>query len=310
MLFRKSRPTWASISKKIILNILITGAGGFLGSALARRLGEIGCQVSLLVRKNTNLFRLQDISPFNIGRCDSDLEIKEFIVNCRPDVVIHTACCYGRLGESPLQIIDSNIRFGVVILNAIKGLEKSISFMNSGTVLTRDVSFYALTKIQFEELGSYIASVSNQHIQFINVKLQHMYGSGDDASKFTSHVINSCISNVPTLPLTLCEQKRDFIYIDDVVDAYMKILQNLSKFKKQEQIELGSGIALRLRDFVEAVHRLTNSKTELLFGEIPYRENDEMCLVANIDVLKKLGWIPRIDIKTGIKNIIGVDAAK
>jgi CDP-paratose synthetase len=292
------------------LNILITGASGFLGSALARRLGEMDYQVSLLVRKNTNLFRLQDISPFNIGRCDTDLEIKEFIVNFRPDVVIHTACCYGRAGESLLQIIDSNIRFGVAVLNAIKGLKKNISFINTGTVLTRDVSFYALTKIQFEELGSYIASVSNQNIQFINVKLQHMYGPGDDASKFTSHVINSCISNVSTLPLTLGEQKRDFIYIEDVVDAYMKILENLSKLNKQEQIELGSGVAPKLRDFVETVHRLTNSKTELLFGKIPYRENDEMCLLANIDALKKLGWIPKIDIETGIKNIIEMEAEK
>jgi CDP-paratose synthetase len=292
------------------LNILITGASGFLGSALARRLRQIDYQVSLLVRKNTDLFRLQDISPFNIGRCDSDLEIKEFIVSCRPDVVIHTACCYGRIGESPLQIIDSNIRFGVAILNAIKDLEKNVSFINAGTVLTRNVSFYSLTKIQFEELGSYIASVSNQSIQFINIKLQHMYGPGDDASKFTSHVIDSCISNVSTLPLTLGEQRRDFIYIDDVVDAYIKILENLSKLNKQEQIELGSGVALQLRDFVETVHRLTNSKTELLFGKIPYRENDEMCLVANIDALKKLGWIPRIDIKTGIKNIIEMEAEK
>jgi len=292
------------------LNILITGAGGFLGSALARKLGEMDHQVSLLVRKNTSLCRLEDILPFKIGRCETDAEINEFISDVLPDMVIHTACCYGRGGESPLQIIDSNIWFGMVLLNAIKSLEKKVSFINTGTVLSRDVSLYALTKIQFEELGTYISNTSNKNIQFINIKLQHMYGPGDHASKFTSYVINACKNNVPTLPLTLGEQKRDFIYIDDVVDAYVRILQNVTTFNGQQQIELGSGAAPRLRDFVEIAHKLTNSKTKLLFGQIPYRENDAMSMVANIDVLKRLGWLPKFDIKSGIKKTIEMEATR
>lgn len=292
------------------MNILITGAAGFLGSSLARRISEMGHQVSLLVRKNSNLYRLTNLSPFKIGRCETDAEINEFISDACPDAVIHTACCYGRAGESPLQIIDSNIWFGVVLLNAIKGLEKKVSFINTGTVLSKDVSLYALTKIQFEELGSYIANASNQNIQFINIKLQHMYGPGDDASKFTSYVINACKNNVPALPLTLGEQKRDFIYIDDVVDAYVKILENLAKLDGMHQFELGSGTAPRLRDFVEVAHKLTDSKTELLFGQIPYRENDSMCMMANIEALKRLGWIPKFDIKSGIEKIIEMDAIR
>ncbi len=291
------------------MNILITGAGGFLGSALARRFREMDHQVSLLVRKNTSLNRLGNLSLFKKGSCETDAEIIEFISDGFPDVVIHTACCYGRGGESPLQIVDSNIWFGMALLNAIKDLDKKVSFINTGTVLSKDVSFYALTKIQFEELGSCIANASH-NIQFINIKLQHMYGPGDNDSKFTSYVINSCKNNVPTLPLTSGEQKRDFIYIDDVVDAYVKIIEGATTLKKVEQIDLGSGVAPRLRDFVDTVHKLTNSKTELLFGELPYRENDVMCMVANIDALKKLGWTPRFDISTGIKKIIEMDGKR
>ena len=267
-------------------------------------------QVSLLVRKNTNLYRLQDLSSFTIRRCETDSEINEFVFDICPDVVIHTACCYGRGGESPLQIIDSNIRFGAVILNAIEDLKHKVSFINTGTVLSKDVSLYALTKIQFEELGSYIANKSNQNIQFINIKLQHMYGPGDDASKFSSYVIKACKDNIPTLPLTFGEQKRDFIYIDDVVDAYVKIIEGLTTLSDVEQIDLGSGVAPLLRDFVEMVHELTNSKTELLFGKIPYRENESMCMVANIEALKKLGWTPRFDIASGVKKTIEMDGKR
>jgi CDP-paratose synthetase len=289
------------------LNILITGASGFLGSALVRRLSKTDYQVSLLVRKNTDLYRLSDLSSCQIGRCESGQEINQFISDVSPDAVIHAACCYGRDGESSSEIIDSNIRFGTLILDAMNGLEKKFSFINTCTVLPRNVSLYALTKLQFEELGEYEANHSNNKLQFINIKLQHMYGPGDHGSKFTSYVIDACKNNVPTLPLTLGEQKRDFIYIDDVVEAYIKVLENLPILEGVQQIEVGSGEAPRLRDFVETAHKLTGSKTELLFGQIPYRENDVMCMVANIDTLKKLGWIPKFDIASGIKKTIDMD---
>jgi CDP-paratose synthetase len=292
------------------LNILITGASGFLGSALAIRFVEMQHQVSLLVRGNSNLQRLGNTSIFKIGRCDTDSEISKFISDSNPDVIIHAASCYGRDGESYLKILDSNVRFGTVILNSIKSLEKKIVFVNSGTVLSENASFYAFTKIQFEKLASFIAKKSTPTIQFINIKLQHMYGPGDDESKFSTYVIHACKNNIQSLPLTFGEQRRDFIYIDDVVDAYVKILDNLSKFNISQKIELGSGVTLCLRDFVETVHRLTNSTTELAFGALPYRENDEMIMVANIELLQGLGWAPKFNLETGIKKIIAMESVK
>ena len=292
------------------MNILITGASGFLGSALAIRFAGMQHEVSLLVRGNSNLQRLGNTSIFKIGRCDTDSEIDKFISDSNPDVIIHAASCYGRDGESYLKILDSNVRFGTVILNSIKSLKKKITFVNSGTVLEKDVSFYSLTKIQFEELGLFIAKKSTPTIQFINIKLQQMFGPGDDESKFPTYVIRACKNNIPNLPLTSGEQKRDFIYIDDVVDAYVKILDNLSKFNISQQIELGSGVAPSIRDFVDSVHRLTNSNTKLLFGKIPYRENDEMIMVADIEMLRQLGWAPKTDLEAGIKKIIEMEAVK
>ena len=292
------------------MNILITGGSGYLGSSLACKLGEMGYSVSLLIRKNTNLYRLANLSHYEIGRVETDQEVNHFISMVCPDVVIHAACCYGRNGESHLQLIDSNIRLGVMILNAIQKLKKKILFINTGTVLPKSVSLYGLTKNQFEELGLYISNNLSKYIQFLNIKLQHMYGPGDDASKFTSHVINACKNNVEALSLTLGEQERDFIYIDDVVDAYVKILENRLKLDGLQKIELGSGVAVRLRDFVETAHKLTNSQTKLLFGEVPYRENDVMRMVANIDTLKNMGWIPKFDLEAGIKKTIEMDFAR
>lgn len=288
------------------MKILITGGSGFLGSALTLRLTQMDHQIFLLMRKKTNLQRFKPSSSIKIGRCDSDVEICKFINEASPDVVIHTACCYGRNLETFVEIIDANIRYGALILNALKALEKKVTFINTSTILSKENNLYALTKNQFEELGTAIASTSKYDIQFINIKLQHMYGPGDDSSKFTSYVIDACKSNVPTLPLTLGRQKRDFIYLDDVVDAYICIIENLNKLKLNEKIELGSGFVHYLHEFVEIAHKLTNSKTKLLFGAVPYRDGESMNMIANIEGLKKLGWTPKFNISAGIKKILEV----
>ena len=103
-----------------------------------------------------------------------------------------------------------------------------------------------------------------------------MYGpGGDDTLKFSEYVLCACKDNIPKLPLTLGEQKRDFIYIDDVVGASTKIVENKHKFSQKNpelelELEIGSSIPTKLRDFVEIANNLTNSRTILSFGEIPY----------------------------------------
>jgi len=220
------------------LNILITGATGFLGRVLVSRLSAMGHEVSLLIRNSANVNHFADLNLYKIGKCNSDFEIHQFIADVSPEVVIHTICCYGRRGESIVQIIDANIRVGATIIDAINNCKKQTTFINAGTVLSRDTSFYALTKNHFGELGFLSSNDANQYIQFIDIKLQHMYGPGDHPSKFTTHVINACRNNSLSLPLTLGDQKRDFIYIDDVVDAYIKILENLPKLKDGRKLSL------------------------------------------------------------------------
>lgn len=303
----KLRRFLASILIDIALKILITGAGGFLGSALASRLSKMNYQVSLLVRANTHLSRISDLGKYKIGRCDADSEIVEFISNNSPDVVIHTAACYGRDGESITQLVASNIYYGTVILDAINELQKKVIFINTASVLPDNINLYALTKSQFEKLAMKFCGLPYSQLQFINVKLQHMYGPWDDDTKFTSYIIRSLKNNISSLPLTLGEQKRDFIYIDDVVNAFVKIIENTSTFNQCEKVELGSGDAMSIRSFVELAHKLTGSKTQLLFGEIPAREYDEMCLVANPQILKNLGWSPKFNIESGIKKVIQLE---
>ena len=290
------------------MKILLTGASGFLGSALALHWRNAGHQVALLLRPTSKSDRLRGLeASFDIGRCTNDAEVDSFVKQVQPEVVVHTACAYGRQGETSLQLFDVNLRLGLVILQALQNAAQAVSFINTDSALASDVSPYALSKNQFAQWGRILVNQSGGQLSFINVLLQHMYGPGDDASKFTTHVLHACQRNDPELKLTAGEQARDFIYIDDVVSAYDTLLKQRHQLDTLQDIEVGSGVAPTIRQFVEDAHRLTVSRTELLFGALPYRANEVMHCLANVARMAQLGWVPAFDLNAGLKKTIELE---
>jgi CDP-paratose synthetase len=293
------------------LKALVTGGSGFLGSALALHLRANGSDVAVLLRPASRLDRLRGLEvEMDVGRCETDADVETFVRRMQPDVVIHTACSFGRYGESPLQITDTNVRLGLQIFHSLMQIGKPVTFINTGTVLAPEVSLYALTKYQFVQLGRLLASQPNSQIRFLNVLLQHIYGPGDDASKFITHVLHSCQRNEPELKLTPGDQRRDFIFIDDVVSAYAVLIKRREELVATFDVEIGSGVAPTVRAFVETAHRLTGSSTRLNFGAVPYRENEAMYCRADISRMLSLGWKPIYDIEAGLKKTIQEELPK
>jgi len=247
---------------------------------------------------------------FEIGRYNNDADVDQFIQRIQPDVVIHTACAYGRAGESFLQIADANVRYGLKIVQALLRLRHPVTFINTGTVLRADVSAYALTKHQFSQWGRMLAHQADGQFRFVNVLLQHMFGPGDDISKFSTHLLQACHRNDTEIRLTAGEQRRDFIYIDDVVSAYMTLVSRREDLELDMDVEVGTGFSPTVREFVETVHRLTSSKSKLLFGAIPYRANEAMHCQADISLMTKLGWNPSYSLEAGLKKTIQLEFAK
>ena len=129
--------------------------------------------------------------------------------------------------------------------------------------------------------------------------------TGSDDSKFITYIINQCLANVPEIKLTKGEQKRDFIFIDDVVRAYLLLLKHGKKIKEQYlDVEVGSGTATTIRDMVILIASLTKTKSRLAFGTLPYRENEIMESRANIEFIEKMGWKPEISLEEGIAKTI------
>jgi nucleoside-diphosphate-sugar epimerase len=95
-----------------------------------------------------------------------------------------------------------------------------------------------------------------------------------------------------------------------VVSAYDTLLMQRHSLEPVQDIELGFGVAPSIRQFVESVHRLSGSRTELLFGAIPYRANEAMHCLANLERMAQLGWTPAFDLDAGLKKTIEMEFKK
>jgi len=223
-------------------------------------------------------------------------------------VIVHTACAYGRQGETALQVFDANVRLGMLLLDGVLGgAGGRVGFINTGTALDSAVSNYALSKQQFARWGDMLVKQNPARLQFVNVRLQHMFGPGDDRSKFATHVLHACQQHQPKLALTAGEQRRDFIYIDDVVSAYDVLAHQMNQLAGFDQVDVGSGDAPPIRAFVKQLHAMTGSRTELQFGAIPYRANEAMLCQADTRRLQSLGWKSAYSLEQGIQKTIDLE---
>jgi nucleoside-diphosphate-sugar epimerase len=151
--------------------------------------------------------------------------------------------------------------------------------------------------------------VYKQDFTCINVSLEHFYGPGDDETKFVTYIIHNLLKNVDKIDLTKGEQKRDFIYIDDVVDAFTKIINSLDNFNRDfYEFEIGTNYPLSIKQFVELAKQLSGNKHTLLnFGALPYRENEVMNYYVNTSEISKLGWKCNRTIEEGLKKMIELE---
>lgn len=286
------------------MTILLTGSTGFLGSYLLKSFIDNGYEVIALKRSTSNIFRIDEllnkVTFYNID----EVEISEIFEKYKIDIVINTVTNYGRKDNQISSIVDTNLMFG------LKLLEESVnnnvkSFVNTDTLLERNINAYALSK---DQLVDWMKFLSNQSTKMINIKIEHMYGPLDDENKFIYWLINQLKKNIEKIDLTSGIQKRDFIYVDDIVSAYETIIKNIDTLSNFEEIELGSGTSIEVKDFIKKIYtelsKTQTINTKLNFGAIPYRDNENMNMQANTKKLEKLNWNSKVTVENGIKNII------
>lgn len=279
--------------------ILLTGATGYLGSRILKKLVYDNYRICVVKREQSNISKIQSISE-NIKFYNNDeVSLQNLFRENKIDIIIHFATLYGRKGETLFQIKEANLDLPLLILKF--ALENSVKyFINTGTSLPYLTNHYSLFKNQFSECLEFYSS----KITSLNILLEHFYGPKDDKSKFISGIIGKMHDEFSEIELTEGIQLRDFIFVDDVVDAYSFMITNISKFEGFVNLPLGSGEVVTIRQIVEKIKELIGSNTNLLFGKIPMRENELMKSNADIQILNNLGWYPKFNLLEGLKITI------
>jgi nucleoside-diphosphate-sugar epimerase len=245
------------------MRVGIVGAQGFLGRNLAGYFESKGVDTTHIWRTNEPAAskKLNIVSFLEGGPREFDL-----VINCAID--------YGR--NSVLGAISSNLTMPLTLLDLCSS--KGIALINIGSFFQKFpiASYSPLKSYSFSKslfciaLEEYMSSDENsaEH-RMVNMYLEHVYGPGDGAEKFVASILRQMTSGAEGIPLTHGMQTRDFIFIDDAVEMiYRSVPLLLSNQLKGKAIEVGTGAATSIRDFVLTASDVTGFEGNLDWGRL------------------------------------------
>ena len=281
--------------------VLITGVTGFLGSALARELSKNHFIIGLK-RHASDLFRIADIAH-NIELYDADrVSLKALFQQFSIDFVIHTATDYGSHGVVT-EVLEANVRYPLSLLSLSK-LTGVKAFINTDTFYTPNygaLEYYSLSKRQFLEWAKQLSD----GVQVINLKIGVLFGPMDNCNKFTPSMIRRLLADETRIDLTPGDQKRNFLYVEEAARIYRLVLERINNIPFGfNEFNIGSSETHTIRDYIECLHRLTQSRSHLKFGTLPYRVNEIMAPDADISQLQRLGWKPKVTLEEALIRTI------
>lgn len=288
---------------------IVTGATGFVGSNLCKYLIENNWEVSIISRPSSDYTNISSVlNKVKLFEYDGNIEkLISFFKEIKADVVFHLTSLFIAEHESNQinQLVDSNIKFGLHILEAMKE-SNTKQLINTGTSwqhyhadIYNPVDLYAATKQAFESLIKYYTEAES--IRCITLKLFDTYGESDTRPKLINLLHKFADENME-LNMSPGEQVLDLVHVDDVVRAFVNAYEVLSSNNAIvfDQFGVASGRKIRLKDLIEIFEEVTSKKINVCWGGREYRKREVMELWNGYKLLPN--WECTISLEEGLRK--------
>ena len=305
-------------------NVLVTGAGGFIGSHLAERLVELGFNVTGFIRYNSrNNWGWIEKSKYlkEIKIITGDVRDYDSVKNAMKgvDAVFHLAALIGIPYSyvSPLAYIKTNVEGTYNILQAARelGIERVIHTSTSevyGTAQFIPISEnhpinpqspYAASKAAADFLAlSYYKSFE---LPVIVLRPFNTYGPRQSARAVIPTIITQVLAGNREIKLGNIHSTRDFNYVADTVEAFIEISKCDSAIGKV--INAGSGVEISIEELVRTIASLIGVEVKIIQEEQRIRpeKSEVMRLICdNLQIKNLINWAPKYDLISGLKITI------
>lgn len=299
--------------------ILITGGTGFIGSNLVYKFLELGNDIHLIVRPESNFWRIDAIKDkLKLHYIDllNTSEIDGFIVELRPEVILHFAT-YGAYQGKQQDVkltVDTNLLGAINLVNAASKI-KFGCFINTGSSseygekdhpmkevdILEPNNLYGVTKAAATMYAQFMAKKIN--LPIVTIRLFSPYGYFEEDGRLIPNVVKAGINNEKfSAPSPLIT--RDFLFIEDVLDAYLKAIDNIDNIKG-DIFNVSSGKQHSIADVVSTIEKILDKKIDVDYGNIEAKQNEPKMWVADISKAKKMiGWSPINSLEDGLRKYI------
>jgi len=297
------------------MRCLVTGASGFLGSHLVRHLLMRGHEVVVLLRPQTDVWRIKDcIEQLDIvhGSMEETATLRQYLDVQPVDVIFHLAWS-GVTGDQRNSICQSelNVTGSIRIWEILRdsGCKHFIGVGSqaeygphaaaiSEEAATRPQTAYGASKLALSILLKQFCE--SAAMDFTWMRVFSVYGPADDVKHMVPSLVHSLLQKQRP-SLTKGEQIWDYLYVEDAVLAFVLVAER----KAVGIFNVGSGVSIQLRDFISTVRNSIDPEIQLGFGEVPYRKDQVMHLLADVQLLHAAtGWLPLCSLNKGIMQTV------
>lgn len=292
--------------------VLLTGAAGFVGAALARRLLSRGYQVVAVISPSSSRRRL-DGMPYGFrGIVVTELrdlqaharEMRDF----RPDTCIHLAW-RGWVGPAADNLASLEASLALLRWLPDIGCRR---FVSAGTCFEYDINgddpigeatplrprgTYAVCKQALYEVGQQVGRTTPMSV--VHARIFNVYGPREHPRGLVPSVARAIVGGRPALT-SPGAQRRDYLHVDDVASALCYIAESA----RAGAVNVGSGRAASVASIAEKIARILGRPDLLQLGALPYRPYEPPHVQADVAVLRGLGWTPRYDLESGLRETV------